>query len=150
MNELIINYNSSKTQKILLLVIGGYITLFGMYQCVMYALANAFAGDFYMTLAAVVLGIILILNVTLWASKPIFRMNSEQIYVHMLNQKTTYQSDWINVKEVSIGISYLKMSETDGKEYNVDLSELRYADLKEVKSRVIELCESKSIPYKND
>lgn len=150
MNELVINYHSSKTQKILSLVIGGYITLFGLYQCVMYALSNSFAGDFFMMLVAVVLGIILILNVTLWAPKPILIMNTESIYINMPNQKGSYQSEWANVEDVSIGISYLKMSETDTKIYNLDLSELKYSDLREVKTRVIEICESKNIPYKND
>lgn len=150
MNELIINYNYSKSQKILSLIIGGYVALYGLYQCVMLALANAFTVDFYLALAAVVLGAILILNVTLWAAKPIFRMNSDMLYAHVPQQKTTYQSEWINIREVGIGVSYLKMLETDGKEYSVDLNGLKYSDLKDVKSRVIELCESKNIPYRND
>lgn len=150
MNELIINYNYSKSQKVLSLIIGGYIVIFGLYLCVMQALANTFAVDFYLALAAVVLGAVLVLNVTLWAAKPIFQMNSDMLYAHMPQQKTTYQSEWINIREVGIGVSYLKMLETDGKEYTVDLAGLKYTDLKDVKSQVIELCESKSIPYRND
>lgn len=150
MNELVINYHSSKTQKILLLIVGGYVALFGLYQCVMYALSNSFAGDFFMMLAAVVLGVILILNVTLWAPKPILVMNVDSLYINMPNQKGSYQSEWVNVAEISIGVSYLKFSEVDSKTYNIDLSELKYSDLREVKSRVIEICESKNIPYKND
>ena len=42
------------------------------------------------------------------------------------------------------------MAETDGKQYTVDISGLKYDDLKKVKSQIIEICESKSIPYKND
>lgn len=150
MNELVINYHSSKAHKILLLLVGGYITLFGLYQCVMYALANSFAGDFYMMLGVVVLGVILILNATLWAPKPILIMSAASLYINLPNQKGAYLTEWENITEISIGLSYLKVSESDNKTYNIDLSELKYSDLREVKSRIIELCEAKSISYKND
>ncbi|SHF19314.1 hypothetical protein [Dysgonomonas macrotermitis] len=150
MNEIIINYNDSKAQKTLLLIVGGYIALFGLYICVKQAISNVFLFDFYAGLLAIVLGIVLVLNVTIWASKPVLKLNSESIYVKMPEQKAAYLSEWINIKEVAFGISYLKMSETDGKIYTVDISGLKYNDLKSIKSKVVELCESKNIPYKND
>lgn len=150
MNELVINYNSSKGKKLLSIIAGGYFVLYGIYVCVMQALAKIFALDFYLGLIGVVLGTILVLSVTLWASKPLFRMDSESIYVNMPGINTVYQVNWIDVKEVAIGLNYLKFAETDGKDYTVQIGGLKYDDLKEVKSRIIELCEAKNIPYRND
>lgn len=150
MGELIINYNKSKSQKFLSLIAGGYMVLFGLYRSLDLAINNEFTFDFYIGLAAIVLGAILVLNVTVWAAKPILELNSDFIYVKMPDQKSIYRSEWIAIKEVSFGVSYLKMDETDGKSYNVDISGLKYSDLKIVKSRIVEICESKNIPYKND
>lgn len=150
MGELIIDYNNSKLQKFLSLIVGGYSALFGLYICVKLAMSNTLAFDFYAGLAVVVLGIILILNVTVWAAKPILKIDANAVYVKMPDQKSVYLSEWINIKEVAFGISYLKMAETDGKTYTVDISGLKYNDLKNVKSLIVELCEAKNIPYKND
>lgn len=150
MNEYVINYNDSKSQKTLFFIVGGYAILLGLYQSVMQALANTFTFDFFAALVLVVLGAILILNATIWAARPIFIMNSDSIYVKMPNQKSVYKAEWISIREIALGISYLKMLETDGKQYTVDISGLKYDDLKKVKSQIIEICESKSIPYKND
>lgn len=150
MNEYVINYNDSKSQKTLFFIVGGYAILLGLYQSVMQALANTFTFDFFAALVLVVLGAILILNATIWAARPIFIMNSDNIYVKMPNQKSVYKAEWISIREIALGISYLKMLETDGKQYTVDISGLKYDDLKKVKSQIIEICESKSIPYKND
>lgn len=150
MDELVINYSGSKGKKFLLIIAGGYFVLYGIYVCVLHALAKNFGVDFYLPLVGVVLGTILVLSVTLWASKPIFRMDTESIYVNMPGVNTVYQVDWLDVKEVAIGLSYLKFSETDGKTYTLEIGGLKYDDLKKVKSRVIELCESKNVPYRND
>lgn len=150
MEELKINYTYPKSQKILFILIGMYTSLYGLYNCVLQALKNNLALDFYLALAAIVLGVVLLLSVTLWVAKPILRMDANSIYVNMPKLKTVYSSEWDAIKEVGIGVSYLKFTEIDGKDYLVDLSGLKYADLKEVKSRIIELCESKNIPYKND
>lgn len=150
MNEYVINYNDSKSQKTLSFIIGGYAVLYGLYQSVMQALNNTFTFDFFAALALIVFGVILILNVTVWAVRPIFIMNSDRIYVKMPDQKSVYRAEWISIREIALGVSYLKMLETDGKQYTVDISGLKYNDLKNVKSQIIEICESKNIPYKND
>lgn len=150
MNDYVINYNDSKGQKILSLVVGGYAFLLGFYQAVLQAVNNTFAFEFFAALVLIILATILILNVTIWAARPIFRMNLESIYVKMPNQKSVYKAEWISIREISLGVSYLKMLETDGKQYTVDISGLKYDDLKKVKSQILEICESKGIPYKND
>lgn len=148
MNELEINYNGSKGRKIFLIIAGCYFVLYGIYACVM-QIDNIGLG-FYLSLAVAVLGAVLILSVTVWASKPLFKIDSESVYVSMPGTNSIYTVEWINVKSVGIGLNYLKFAETDGKDYSVQIGGLKYDDLKEVKSRVIELCEAKNIPYQND
>lgn len=150
MTESVINYNNSKGQKNLCFLVGGYAALFGLYLAVNQALSNTFSFDFFASLILIVLGAILILNASVWAARPILIMNWNSIYVKMPNQKSIYRAEWVNITGIALGIYYLKMSETDGKQYLVDISGLKYDDLKNVKSQIIEICESKSIPYKND
>lgn len=150
MNQIVINYNNSKSQKTLGLLVGGYATFFGLYQAILQALSGTYTFNFFAAVILIILGTILILNATVWTAQPILSINSDSVYVKMPNQKIVYKSDWVNIREVALGISYLKMSETDGKQYTVDISGLKYEDLKNVKSLIIEFCESKSIPYKND
>lgn len=150
MDELVINYNQSKSNQVFCVIIGTYIVLFGLYGAIKLALGNLFDLDFYLNVIAIVLGLILILRVTLWKSKPILQLDSNSLFVRMPEEKTTYQSKWLNIKEIAFGISYLKILETDGKIYNVDISSLKYNDLKNVKSQIMEYCETKNIPYKND
>lgn len=149
MNDLEISYGVSFQRNLFALITGGYISLYGFYQCVLQALINTFTLNFYLALTAIVLGVILILGATLWKSKPLFRVNSESIYANLPEQKSIYVSEWISIKGVGVGIDFFKFSETDGKDYQVDLGYLKYNDIKKIKSRVIEFCESKNIPYRN-
>jgi len=150
MDEIIIDYKKNRGQKVLSIIIGVYIVLFGGYHGVILAADNRFDVNFYLAVVAVVLGIILILKVTLFAPKPVFRMNSEMIYSNVASKPTVFKTNWGNIKNVAIGLSYLRITETGEKEYNVGLSELKYADMKDIKSRIIEYCEAKLISYQND
>lgn len=150
MDEIIIDYKKNKTQKILSIIVGGYIILFGGYHASLLATADTFNFDFYIAIIAILLGLILILKVTLFAPKPVFRMNSEMIFSNVASKPVVFKTNWENIKNVAIGLSYLRVTEVGGKEYNVDLSELKYADMKDIKSRIIEYCEAKLISYQND
>lgn len=150
MDEIIIDYKKNKGQKILSIIVGAYIILFGGYHASTLAVDNTFDFNFYLAIAAIVLGIVLILKVTLFASKPVFRMNSEMIYSNVASKPVVFKTNWENIKNVAIGLSYLRITEIGGKEYNVDLGELKYADMKDIKSRIIEYCEAKLIAYQND
>lgn len=150
MNEVIINYKYNKGQKILSVVVGIYTVLYGAYHSIMLAMDSVYNVNFYLGIAAVVAGLALILNVTLFAPKPVFIMNQEMIYSNVAAKPTVFKTNWNTIKNVAIGLSYLRITETGDKEYNVDLSGLKYTDLKDIKSRVIEYCEAKMISYQND
>ena len=150
MDELIIDYKKNKGQKILSIIVGIYILLYGGYHAISLATDSTYNVFFYLAITSIVLAILLILKVTLFAPKPVFKMNSEMIYSNVASKPVVFKTNWENIKNVAIGLSYLRITETGGKEYNVDLSELKYADMKDIKSRIIEYCESKLISYQND
>lgn len=150
MKEIIINNDNARGNKFFPLIAGIYITFYGLYQAVIQILAEGLNFNAYLALTTLVLGIIAIVSIKLRSSKPILILNTDSIYIHSTSKRTNYNSEWIKIKEIAIGISYLKMSETDGKTYDIDLSDFKYYDLKLIKNSIIEFCESKNIPYKND
>ena len=76
-------------------------------------------------------------------------MNNEFIEVN-LPQKDVLRKEWNEIRDVGIGISYVTLKDVNSKQYDVDLSLLKYSDLKDVKSKIIEICENKNIPFKNN
>lgn len=150
MNEIVINYKENKGQKILSFIVGIYLIVVGGYFAVSFLIEKVYDVHFILGLIAVIFGLALILKVTLFAPKPVFMMNSETIYSNVATKPQIFKTDWTNIKNVAIGLSYLRITETTGKEYNVDLSQLKYSDLKDIKSRIIEYCEAKVISYQND
>lgn len=150
MDEVVIDYRYNRGQKRLSLIVGIYVILFGGLHAILLAMDGVYDVYFYLAILAVLVGLVSILSVTLFAAKPVFRMNQEMIYSNVGAKPVVFRTDWTNVKNVAIGLSYLRITETGGKEYNVDLSGLKYVDLKDIKSRIIEYCEAKLISYQND
>lgn len=148
MNEFIVNYDNKST-KLFTLISAGYFIVLGIYTCVKLVMVNTLNFNFYTSLVAIVLAVTWILKATLWAPNPLFKLNTESLYVNMPGEKTFF-AEWVSIREVAIGVSYLKILETDGKNYTVGLSGLKYADLKASKAQIIEACESKKIAYRND
>jgi hypothetical protein len=97
-----------------------------------------------------VLGIGSILYAVIWSKKHLIKIDNESIFVNMPSLKSVYTAEWIAVKAIAIGINSLRISETDGKDYLVSLGDLKYNDLKKVKGFIIEMCEAKRIPYRNE
>lgn len=150
MDRIIINYKYSKNQKMLSIIVGLYTLLYTGYNLIALTIDKVYNINFYIAILGVVLGLVLILKVTIFSAKPIFIMDAEEIYSKAGVKKNIFQTKWESIRKVAIGLSYLKITEVGGKLTEVDLSELKYSDLKEIKSRIIELCEAKMISYEND
>lgn len=150
MNDLVIRYGISGNLKFLAVISGIY--LFGMsagvsiYQAVAGKYGSVF---FYVGLAGAVIGIILILAFVLTNSKPVIVIDNDRFHIHLPKQRIDGSIEWDNVKQLGIGLSYVTMSVNDGKNYKMDLENLKYSDLRAIKTKLIEVCEAKSIPYNN-
>lgn len=150
MNDLEIR-NSFFSQKMKWMVVlcGVYLTAISMAVSIMQALQNNFSIFFIAGIIGIIIGVTLILSVTLWLPKPIIVINNEFFHIHLPKQKVDGSLDWDNVTQIGIGLSYLTMATNDQKNYKINLENLRYTDLKAIKSKLIEICEAKNIPYKN-
>lgn len=148
MDELKIDYSSKGFIKTFSLLFAGYSTLFGLYLSIKDALIKNYSIIFFCSLVLIILAIIVILYFTLWQSKPLLILNNNHINVNILDQKKSTIT-WDDVVEVSIGISSFIFVLKNKKRISIDLSVLKYKDLKQSKTRIIELCEEKEIPFHN-
>lgn len=149
MNELVINYSISKNIKALGIIAGAYLFSISIGLSIFQALQNKFAFFFFAGIVGTLLGIILILSVTTWQSKPVIVINNDQFHIYLPKQRIDGAIFWENVTQLGIGLSYLTMQTNANKNYKVDLENLKYSDLRAVKTKLIEICEAKNIPYSN-
>jgi len=149
MNELSIDYSLKGFLKYLAITVSGYSTIFGIYLCITQVLIPNYNYLFYCSLVLTVLSVVLLLSVTLWSDKPLLVINFEYITANIPGQSKT-EIEWAKVTELGLGVSYLSFKTIDSKQHEIDLSTLRYNDLKNIKSKLIELCETKSIPFRNN
>lgn len=149
MNEFIINYNKSKSGQIIGLLAGGYLAIFFLYYVITKVMASIFDFTFYLYIVGAALGILLLLQNTIFRKKLFVRIDNNVVEVNIPSQSNSL-IDWTNVSQVSLGVSYAVFLLNGQKQMKVDLSSLTYNDLKNTKSKIIEVCEHKNIPYKND
>jgi hypothetical protein len=150
MNELIIHYKVSKMLRIAALTSGYYFFVVSLSIAVYSAVENRIDCFFYLAIAGIVLSAVLICFFSFWQPKPLVIIGNDAISVHFPDQKLTGDIDWKDINRINIGISYLKIRTVNDKVYAVDLNDLKYMDLKAVKSKIVEICESKNIRYEND
>lgn len=149
MTDLIIKYGPSNTEKAVSIFGGFYLAVTAIYLCVKDVTVNNYGFIFYASVIGATLGIYLILRQTIWKDAPIITINELEINSKIPNQKKVPAISWTDIESINIGISQLKIN-TVKKNYIIDLDLLKYSDLKAVKSKIIEICENKSISYNNN
>ena len=90
----------------------------------------------------------MILSITISQPKPLVRLNNEEFALTFPMQRLRTIVYWHEVTHIVIGLSYITMVVAE-QELKVDLEILRYHDLKVLKSKLVEVAESKNIPYNN-
>lgn len=149
MNDLEINYSISKNIKLISVLAGLYLFGISVGVTIFQTMSKNYTFFFYAGLVGAIIGIILILSVTTWQSKPVIVIDSDQFRVHLPKQRINGTIDWVNVTQIGIGLSYITMATNENKNYKIDLENLKYADLRAIKTKLIEISEAKSIPYHN-
>lgn len=56
--------------------------------------------------------------------------------------------EWGQIKNVAIGGGHLKITTTS--ELFLDLSSIKHSDINRIKSKIVEICETKGITFHND
>lgn len=151
MNELNINYEGiSKARKITNIATAIYLIGFTLYFCITEGVASRFNVLFFCAMIGFVLATILLLNNTLWLPGAILHIDNNTITANFPKQ-TKMTIDWTSISRVNIGVSYIIfLVNGEQKQRKLDLSVLIYDDVKNVKAKVVEMCEYKNIPYQND
>lgn len=152
MNELTISYGASKTKKIVNIIFGVYFTVFSLYFLIneLMATPSRYGVLFFCALIGTLIGIAMVVGATLFVSKPIIKIDNTVIQPGAALDKNQTPIEWANVSEMNIGVSYIIFIVNGQKQQKIDLSQLLYKDIVTVKSKAIEICEFKNIPYKND
>lgn len=153
MNELIVDYGNKQKSKfnyLLSLIIGIAFFLFASFILIREKSSASDSILVPISIVCIVLALLLIAVIEISnRKKNQLTINNTEINMQMVNQK--FIIEWSRVSQVNVGISYLVFSLDGGqKQQKLDLSNFLYIDLKNVKNKVLEVCEQKNIPYKND
>lgn len=147
MSEFVIN-NKSKTTYLLTVVAGAYLTVFCLYFTIIEVLGKHFGFCFFVSLIGLLLAGTLLLQ-NLLQSKALLKIDNNEIKANIASQGAI-SIEWAYVSEANIGVSYVTFLLNGKKQQKLDLSSLSYNDMRNAKNKIIELCEFKNIPYKND
>jgi|AGTN01.3.fsa_nt_gi hypothetical protein len=149
MNELKITYSIAKNLKVLAIVAGIYLVGISAGVIIYQLIEQTLTFFFYAGIVGAVVGIVTVYTFIVSQSKPIIVINNEQFHVHLPKQRIDGAISWDNVHQVGIGLSHITMATLDNKNYKIDLENLKYSDIRAIKSKLIEICEAKNIPYSN-
>lgn len=148
MNDLIITYALPKKIKIISIACGIFFGILSAIIAVQQAMANKFAFLFIVGAVGVLLAIVLIAIVSQHHPEFQIAINKDEFAIKQRKQRIDGVILWENVSQVGIGLSHLVLT-TPEKTYKLDLGNIKYNDLKAIKTKLLEVCESRSIPYSN-
>ncbi len=154
MQPLYIKYALSGKVKFFGLTAGGYLLLLSLFIGIREAIDKNFQFIFYLAVAGIVIATLLLLILTLWQTQMIIEIDNEEFKMKLPKQDIAGVISWDNISEVGIGLSYITLiadTDEDGEDenYKIDLGNLKYNDLKNIKSKLLEVCESRQIDFKN-
>ena len=148
MNDLIIKYSIPQRIKVTTLLVSAFLTVLAFGLAIVEALNNRFAFYFFVGLAGIIIGILGALSVTIWLSELRIEINGNDLIIKLPKQRINGLISWENVSQIGIGLSMITITAGD-KNYKIDFGNLKYNDLRDIKTKLIEVCESKNIAFSN-
>ena len=148
MSELVIRYAISTRLKLQALIVSIYLMIMSIVMAVLEMLDSQYNAYFFVGVVGILIALSLILSVTISQPKPLVKMDNEEFSLNFPMQRLRTIIYWHEVTHIGIGLSYITMVVADQK-LEVDLEILRYHDLRVLKSKLVEVAESKNIPYNN-
>ena len=117
-------------------------------MAVMQMMIPQYSAYFFIGVVGILISLSLILSVTISQPKPLVILDNEEFALNFPMQRLRTIIYWHEVTHVGIGLSYITLVVAE-QELKVDLEILRYHDLKVLKAKLMEIAESKTIPYNN-
>jgi hypothetical protein len=148
MTELVIRYAISTRLKLQALTVSIYLMIMSIVVAVLQMMNSQYNAYFFVGVVGILISLSLIISVTISQPKPLLVLDNEEFALNFPMQRLRTILYWAQVTHIGIGLSYITMV-VDDQELRVDLEILRYHDLKVLKSKLMEIAESKSIPYNN-
>ena len=150
MTELVIKYAISTKIKLQALIVSIYLMIISLVIAVgeMMKTVPEYGVYFFIGVVGIVIALSLIVSVTLSQPKPLVVLNNEVLSLNFPKQRLRHLISWDQVSHIGIGLSHMTLN-IDQQLETVNLEVLKYHDLKLLKSKLIEIAESKDIPYNN-
>ncbi len=148
MEELKIKYSISQQVKITSILVSIFLISMSGTLAIKQVIGNTYAFVFYASIVGILLGAILILMVTIWQKEIVITIDDKEIDIMLPKQQLGGSISWDTVTQVGIGLGHITI-ESEPENYKIDLGNLKYNDLRLVKNKIIEVCESKSIAFNN-
>lgn len=148
MTELVIRYAISTRLKWQALAASIYLMAISVVLIVLQLMNSEYNVLFFVGVVGFFVALSLLLSSTISQPKPLVRMDNDEFELNFPMQRLSTTLYWNEVSHIGIGLSYVTLVVAE-QELTVDLEILRYHDLKVLKARLIEVAESKTIPYNN-
>lgn len=148
MTELVIRYAISTRLKLQALAASIYLMAISVVLIVLQLMNSEYNVLFFVGVVGFFVALSLLLSSTISQPKPLVRMDNDEFELNFPMQRLSTTLYWNEVSHIGIGLSYVTLVVAE-QELTVDLEILRYHDLKVLKARLIEVAESKTIPYNN-
>ena len=148
MTELVIRYAISTRLKLQALIASSYLMIISIVMVVLQLIKPEYNALFFVGVVGFFIALSLLLSSTISQPKPLVRMDNEEFELNFPRQRLSTTLFWDEVSHIGIGLSYITLIVAE-QELKVDLEILRYHDLKVLKAKLIEVAESKTIPYNN-
>ena len=148
MESLKIERSISKKVKYTAFIAGGYLLALSLALGIHQAINDKFQLIFYIGVAGAIIAILLIMMVTVWQSILTVEIDNEQIKINLPGQHIDGTVKWESVSQIGVGLSFITLS-TEMQNYKIDFGNLKYNEIKEIKSKLIEVCETRNIPFGN-
>lgn len=148
MNDLIIDYKLPQKIKVASVVCSIFFAILSVVIALQQVFANKYSIMFFLGIVGILFSAVLFLMIYLY--KPDFKimLNNDELRIRLRKQRIDGIISWTNVSHVGVGLYHLEITASD-KTYKLDLGSVKYNDLKAIKTKLVEVCESKSINYSN-
>ncbi len=148
MNDLIIDYKLPQKIKVTSMVCSVFFAILSVVIVSQQVFANKYSIMFFLGIVGILFSAVLFLMVYLY--KPDFKimLNNDELRIRLRKQRIDGIISWANVSHLGVGLYYFEITASD-KIYKLDLGSVKYNDLKAIKTKLVEVCESKSINYSN-
>jgi hypothetical protein len=148
MKNLEVNYSISKNLKYLAMASGGCLFAISAGVSISRAIAGSYSFFFYVGVVGMLVALALVLTFWLSQSKPIVVITNEQFQMRFPKYFEGVV-EWKDVAQLTIGLSYITITTNENEHLKIDFENLKYVDIRAIKTKLIEICEEKNISYSN-